>query len=161
MPVDKILTVIDKKDSNQIVSARIGTPIGDILDMLNISVDERDRIFIGGPMTCMDFYPKDQPVQPDTDTVIVRDHSTLVFSSENKCLNCEECIRICPADIPVNILLRFLQSGDYQKASDLYDLYSCVECGQCYYVCTSAIPILKYVRQAKCELERSISVNAS
>ncbi|MBN2062923.1 MAG: 4Fe-4S dicluster domain-containing protein [Deltaproteobacteria bacterium] len=157
VPVDKIITVVYKGDRKKIVSARIGTPVGHILRMLDISVDERDRIFFGGPMTGMAFYSEDQPIQPDTDTIIVQDHNTFIFSSENKCLNCEECVRICPADIPVNILLRFLQSGDYQKASDLYDLYSCVECGQCYYVCTSAIPILKYIRQAKRELERATS----
>lgn len=161
VPVDKIITVIDKSGRHQIVSARIGTPIGAILSMLDISVDERDRIFFGGPMTGMVFYSADQPIQPDTDTIIVRDHTTLIFSSENKCLNCEECTRICPADIAVNILLRFIQSGQYKKAADLYDLYSCVECGQCYYVCTSAIPILNYIRQAKCELERTISGNSS
>lgn len=157
VPVDKIITVVNKEGRKQLAATRIGTPVGAVIDRLGISINEGDRIIFGGPMTCSDadVYQKVHPILPDTDTIIIQDREAPIFSRENKCLNCEECVRICPSDIAVNILLRFIKSEQYKKAADLYDLYSCVECGQCYYVCNSAIPILTYIRKAKKELERT------
>ena len=63
-------------------------------------------------------------------------------------------MRICPVDIPVNMLVRFLDAGFYEDAADLYDLYSCIECGLCSFVCVSKIPIFQYIRLAKYEIGR-------
>lgn len=156
VPVQKILTVMDKSGSKRIVSARIGTPIGAILGMLNVSLNDRDRIIFGGPMTGTAAYSVEQPVQPDTDAIMVQDRDSIILSSDYPCINCGDCIRICPSNMAVNLLIRFLEAGQYQDAADLYDLYSCVECGLCSYVCVSRIPILQYIKLAKYELARSI-----
>ncbi len=156
VPVDKILTVVNKQGAKQLVSARIGTPIGDVLKKLDIIVKEGDRIISGGPMTGTAIYSEEQPVSPDCDAIMVQDNSDIVFSSEYPCINCGECIRICPANIQVHMLERFLEAGQYQDGADLYDLYSCVECGLCGMVCPSRIPILQYIKLAKFELARAI-----
>ena len=156
VPVEKILTVLDKKGQKHLVAARIGTPIGAILRRLKISLQDRDRIIFGGPMTGTAVYAEDQPVAPDTDAIMVQDSSQIVLSSEYPCINCGECVRICPAKIQVHMLERFLEAGQYQDGADLYDLYSCVECGLCAIVCPSRIPILQYIKLAKFELARAI-----
>ena len=61
---------------------------------------------------------------------------------------------MCPARIQVNLLVRFLEAGFYEEASQAYDLDACLECGLCSYVCVSKIPIFQYIRLAKHELER-------
>jgi electron transport complex protein RnfC len=63
-------------------------------------------------------------------------------------------VRICPANVPVNLLVRFLEAGQYHEGADLYDLYSCIECGLCSFVCVSRIPIYQYIKLAKYELSR-------
>jgi electron transport complex protein RnfC len=154
VPVQKILTVMDKSGRKRIVSARIGTPIGAILSMLNVSLNDRDRIIFGGPMTGTAAYSVEQPVQPDTDAIMVQDRDSIILSSDYPCINCGDCIPVCPAKIQVSMLVRFLEAGQYQDGADLYDLYSCVECGLCSYVCVSRIPILQYIKLAKYELAR-------
>lgn len=156
VPVEKIVTVLDKQGRKHLVETRIGTPIGAVLKRLNISLKDRDRIIFGGPMTGTAVYAEEQPVGPDTDAIMVQDSNEVMLSSDYPCINCGECIRICPARIQVHMLERFLEAGQYQDGADLYDLYSCVECGLCTIVCPSRIPILQYIKLAKFELARAI-----
>lgn len=154
LPTTKILTLIQKGGSKKLVSAAIGTPLRAIFEICNVTVSDGDRIIVGGPMTGSAVYSENHPVQPHTDAVIVQDKSDLTLASDAPCINCGECVRICPAKIQVNMLVRFLEAGEFESAADLYDLYSCIECGLCSYVCVSQMPVFQYIRLAKTELAR-------
>jgi electron transport complex protein RnfC len=154
LPVNKIFTLTDKYNRQKLVSARIGAPLKDIFKELYVTINENDRIVIGGPMTGAAVYSEDYSICPDTDAVIVQDKSDLPFVTDSYCINCGECIRICPAKVPVNTLVRFLEAGEYEEAADNHDLNSCIDCGLCSYVCTAGIPVFHYIRLAKYELSR-------
>jgi len=161
LPVTKTFTLVNKDGSKSLVSARIGTPASDIFTALNITLNENDRIIFGGPMTGSSVYSEDHPVQPDTDAIIVQDRDDIPVISDYPCTNCGECIRVCPANIQINLLVRFLETGQYQEAADQYDLYSCIECGLCSYVCVSGMPIFQYIMSAKYELDRANTAEAT
>ena len=161
IPTSKTLTFIKKDGTYRIIEACIGTPIGNILEAYGETVNEFDRIILGGPMTGSSVYALEYPVQADTDAVIVVDREKAAYASDYPCINCGECIRICPAQIQVNMLVRFLEANQYEEAADSYDLYSCIECGLCSYVCVSKIPIFQYIKLAKYELERAKTSEAA
>jgi len=154
IPVTKTLTLIKKDMTKVLVETRIGTPIGDIFNTCDVSLDQGDRIIIGGPMTGSAVYSDDYPVQPDTDAIMVQANEDVSPVSDYPCINCGECVRICPAKIQVSMLVRFCEAGEYEDAADLYDLYSCIECGLCSFVCVSGMPVFQYIRLAKYELDR-------
>lgn len=154
IPVRKILTLVAKDGNQRLIETIIGTPIRDILTAYGISINEEDRIIFGGPMAGSAVYSLDQPVMPDTDGIVVIDRADAAYASEYPCINCGDCVRTCPAQIAVNMLVRFLEAGQYEEAADNYDLYSCIDCGLCSYVCVSKIPIYQYIRLAKYELDR-------
>jgi electron transport complex protein RnfC len=155
IPITKIITLIRKDGSQNLIEATIGTPIEDIFATSRITVNEKDRIIFGGPMRGLAVYSLEHPIQPNTDAIMVLDQSQAAYASDYPCINCGECVRTCPANIQVNLLVRFLEAGQYEEAADYYDLYSCVECGLCSFVCVSKIPIFQYIKLGKYELERA------
>ncbi|MBL0712804.1 MAG: 4Fe-4S dicluster domain-containing protein [Desulfosarcina sp.] len=158
VPVEKIITLIDKSGRPKIVTARLGTPVDTILQAAGISTADRDRLILGGPMTGTALYDEKQVVRADTDAVMVQDAADVTLVSDYSCINCGECVRACPVRIQVNMLVRFLEAGQYEDGAELYDLYSCVDCGLCSYVCVARIPIYQYIRLAKYELARANAV---
>ena len=161
LPVHKILTLITKDGNQHLIETTIGTPLKDILSAYGVAVNEEDRIVFGGPMTGSAVYSLDQPVMPDTDAILVLDRAKAAYTSDYPCINCGDCVRTCPAQIAVNMLVRFLEAGQYDEAADGYDLYSCIDCGLCSYVCVSKIPIFQYIRLAKYELDRAKTAEAT
>jgi electron transport complex protein RnfC len=150
--VTKLVTVVGKDGSATNVRVRIGTPIGEVLKACNISLNDRDRMILGGPMRGVATYSVGLPVEPQTDGIVVQAQDFSALLTDFPCVNCGECVRICPVNIPVNMLIRFLEASDHEEARDMYDLDSCIECGLCSYVCETRIPIFHYIKMAKHEL---------
>lgn len=161
IPVSKILTLVTKDGTQRLIKTTIGTPIRDILDRFNVSINEEDRIILGGPMRGAAIYSLDHPVLPDTNGIVVLDRSDAAYASDYPCINCGDCVRACPARIQVHMLVRFLEAGQFEEAADNYDLLSCIECGICSFVCVSRIPILQYIKLAKYELDRASASEAA
>jgi electron transport complex protein RnfC len=154
IPVDKLITVIGKDNVPVMVKARIGTPVGVVLDAVGINASSGDRVVFGGPMTGTSLYSLDMPVLADTDAIMVQDQSQVVLSQDCQCVNCGECVRACPVKVPVNMLVRVLASGLYEEAAQMYDLHACIECGLCNYVCVARIPIFHHIMLGKHEVAR-------
>jgi electron transport complex protein RnfC len=160
LPVVKLVTVVGKDGSSKNVRVRIGTPLGEVLDACDISLNDRDRLVLGGPMRGVASYSLDLPVEPDTDGIVALAQVFSALLTDCPCVNCGECVRICPVKIPVNMLIRFLEASNYQEAREIYDLDACVECGLCSYVCESRIPIFHYIKMAKHELRLAEAAEA-
>ena len=160
VPFEKTVTLVDKHGRKSIISARIGTPISDVLAAHQIETGSKDRLIIGGPMTGFAIFDEQTPIQADTDAILVQDASDVSLVSDYPCINCGECVKVCPTRVQVNMLVRFLEAGQYEDGAELYDLDSCVECGFCSFVCVARIPIFQYIRLAKYELSRMTAVEA-
>ncbi len=151
-PVTKVVTVIGKNEKTQMVRVRIGTPVHSVLEALNIPLEQGDRLVMGGPMTGISVHTEETPVLQDTDAVLVQGREELVLNANDPCINCGECIRACPVQIPVNMLVRLLENSHFEEAAREYDLYACIECGLCSYVCEAKIPVFHYIMLGKYEL---------
>ncbi len=154
IPIHKLLTVIKKDGSTVQARARIGTPVKDVLSALGTATQHGDRVVLGGAMTGRSLLYEEAPVEADTEAILVQDKSQIVPSSDSPCVNCGECVRVCPAKMPVNMLIRYLENGRFEEASQGYDLLSCIECGLCTYACIVRIPIFQYIMLGKQEIAR-------
>ncbi|MCA1793353.1 MAG: 4Fe-4S binding protein, partial [Desulfobacteraceae bacterium] len=151
---EKGLTLVDKNGVGHRITAVIGTPLNHIFRQLDIQINDLDRIVIGGPMQGFATFTPHHPVTPDMDTVMIQARENIPPLLDSACINCGKCIEICPADIQVNLLIRFLETNQYEAAADQCDLESCIDCGLCAYVCTSQIPLSQYIRLGKLELRK-------
>jgi Na+-translocating ferredoxin:NAD+ oxidoreductase subunit C len=157
---EKMVTVVDKNGRQSLFEVPVGTPVGDLLNTLEIHLQSGDRLIAGGPLSGVSLYTDDYPVCPDTHCLMVQDAATVSRVGSDPCINCGECVRICPVQVPVNMLVRFLEAGKYETADEEYDLFSCVDCGLCTCVCPARIPIFQYIRLAKYELALSRAAEA-
>jgi electron transport complex protein RnfC len=153
-PIEKWMTVIGKDGKAVQVRARIGTPVKDILTACQMETAHGDRLLLGGPMTGQSIFSEGMPIGYDTDGILVQDREQIVMTSDNQCINCGECVRACPARMPVNMLVRVLENGLYDEAVKDYDLLSCIECGLCSYVCVARIQVFHYIMLGKYEFSR-------
>ncbi|KPA11551.1 electron transport complex protein RnfC [Candidatus Magnetomorum sp. HK-1] len=154
LPLEKVLTVIKRDGSCQNVRVRLGTTLKTVFEKLNINSQSGDRVILGGPMRGAAVYSEDIPVLPTTDGVMVQSAEDIPGVSTDPCVNCGECVRVCPAEMPVNVLVRYLENGLYEDARELCDLLCCVECGLCSYVCPAKMPIFQYIKLGKYELSQ-------
>ena len=152
---DKLITVIDKNGIKFLIKTRIGTPVGWICKELGIVTETKDLIAIGGPMRGKAIHCENTPINKDTDSVFIQSEKDISWSSTAHCINCGECVRICPAKVPVNMLVRMLENSVYEEAVRNFDLFSCIECGMCSYVCPAHIPILQYITLGKHEYNKA------
>jgi electron transport complex protein RnfC len=155
IPRTKVLTFVDKQGFRQIIKTVVGTPVTDILDHFGLKLEDGDRVILGGPMTGRSIYDPAIPVGPDTDAILIQSRDEIPHASDYPCINCGDCIRLCPAKIPINLLVRFLEAGQYEEAADAYDLLSCIDCGLCTFACVARIPIAQHITLAKHELNRA------
>ncbi len=151
-PVTKMVSIIGKNEKTQVIRVRLGTPVNAVLDALDIPLEQGDRLVMGGPMTGRSIYSGEMPVLQDTDAIMIQGKDQLALNEDVPCVNCGECIRACPVNIPVNMLVRLLEFSQYEEAANDYDLLSCIECGLCSYVCESKIPVFHYIMLGKYEL---------
>jgi electron transport complex protein RnfC len=153
LPLEKIVSFVSKDGNKRLISVPIGTLLQDILNEFSEKLNDGDRMIIGGPMKGVSVFSPDFPVMPDTDTIIIQDKNQIAERSDIACTNCGECVRVCPANIQVQQLIRYLDAGQYEEAADQYDLFSCIECGFCSYVCESRIPVFQHIKLAKHTIE--------
>jgi len=154
IPRRKVITVIKKSGEPTLVTALVGTPVGAVLAQCAQDVNEGDRIIFGGPMKGGAVYSEAYPIGPDTDAVMIQDAAAIPYVSNRACINCGDCVRICPAGIPVNLLVRYLEAGEYNDAVDRCDLQACIECGLCAFVCPAQMPVFQYIKLGKYEFAR-------
>ena len=151
--VNKMVTLAGKGDKAVNMKVRIGTPLRVLLQTGGVTLKDRDRLVLGGPMRGTATYSDELPVEPKTNGVVVQAQEESPLLADHASINCGECVRICPVKIPVNMLVRYLEAGLYEEARDMYELECCIECGLCAYVCPSRIPIFQYIKLAKRELD--------
>ncbi|WP_434926107.1 electron transport complex subunit RsxC [Shewanella sp. HL-SH2] len=131
----------------------IGTPISTVLDQVNFSIEQNQKVIIGGPMMGYAIQNTNVPILKGTNCILAPSAAEIAPDSvEKACIRCGECAIACPALLLPQQLFWHAKAEEYDKAAS-FNLQDCIECGCCSYVCPSNIPLVEYYRIAKSALK--------
>lgn len=134
--------------------APIGTPFSHLVEAAGGYTDGVTRLVLGGPMSGTALATDAVPVTKGSNCILaLTEHETAPTQPTMPCINCGECVRVCPARLLPQTLFRLIEAAKYDDAAD-YDLADCIECGCCAAVCPSHIPLVDFYKHGKHELAR-------
>lgn len=143
--MEKVVTFSGEKLKKRCnVLVKIGTPIKDILDYLE--VEDKNIVISGGPMMG-DIIDDDAVICNNQSCVLVLEKK---LNLADRCLKCGKCISVCPAKLtPVMIMnSKCKNEKDKEKLKKLHP-ERCIECGLCSYICPSKINVREIVKKKK------------
>ena len=109
-----------------------------ILDAVGGFVDTPEKIINGGPMMGSSFYSLDVPVTKNSSSVLAFREDPLKNVQTYNCINCGNCIKVCPVNLCPVFLNKQCEKNNVEKFIKLQG-EECIECGACSYICPSNI----------------------
>ncbi|MGB0513696.1 MAG: electron transport complex subunit RsxC [Wenzhouxiangellaceae bacterium] len=148
--IERIVTVSGPGIVNpRNVIAPLGAPLRDLIEFAGGSANAIDRLVLGGPMSGIPLASDEVPVVKGSNCVLaLRPQDTQRRQPVMPCINCGECVRVCPASLLPQELYHYLRADDHDEARAL-NLFDCIECGCCAHVCPSHIPLVDWYRHGK------------
>ena len=134
--------------------AALGTPVAELIKAADGFSSEIDRLVLGGPMSGLPLASDQIPIVKGSNCILaLTPENTARAQPEMPCINCGECVRVCPASLLPQTLFKFIKADKLDQADGLH-LFDCIECGCCAHVCPSHIPLVDYYRNGKGQLRQ-------
>lgn len=147
--IERYTTVTGKKmerTGNFLV--RIGTPMGDLLNLCGGLPSGDNKVLSGGPMMGKAVVSLDVPVCKTTNSITVLSGDESRRHPVEPCIRCGKCVNVCPMGLEPYLIATLSAKKMWERA-EREDITSCIECGSCQYTCPSRRPILDNIRIGK------------
>ena len=140
---EKIITLGGSCIKNTIIKVKIGTSLREIIKYIGGYKYSNISITIGGPLTGKQIENDDIIITKDVNAIFITKNKNI---TQNKCISCGRCNRVCPANlVPVFIMQNINNKNNLNKLN----INKCIECGLCSYICPSNIDLKNYIIKAK------------
>jgi electron transport complex protein RnfC len=126
-----------------VFKARIGTPIGDLIEECGGFLGPPARLVIGGPFRGHAVHDLDAPVTKTSSAVLALGTEEIGSFRRSPCIRCGRCAEVCPERLDPDLLFRLVENRDEDRALSL-GLDRCTLCGACGYVCPSRMPLVAF-----------------
>lgn len=152
---ERVVTVTGRclTDSKNIL-ARIGTPVGDLIEQCGPLLKNPKKIIMGGPMTGVAQYTMDGPVIKGTSGVILFGEAEETKAEESFCVRCGACVDNCPMGLNPGLIAMAISKDKLDLARDL-GIMDCSECGLCAYVCPGKKRLVQAIKTAKLRIRNA------
>lgn len=145
--IDTVLTIGSGKCCNNYI-AKHGTTIGELFESAEVTVEEGDTVFRGGPLRGESVDSLDRSITKGTMGLFVLEQSAVPpMEGHSPCVNCGACVQVCPARLNPHNLSRHAEFAQYDKCR-AEQSHLCLDCGLCGYVCIARRPVLQYIHLA-------------
>ncbi len=137
------------------VLARVGTPIGKLIEFCGGVPTGTGKVINGGPMMGRAVSNLNAPVTKGTSGILLMSSPRAARPSSGVCIKCGKCIGACPMGLEPYMLYKLGHRGLYAEMEGCHAT-DCIECGSCSYTCPAALPLLDYIRLGKGEVMKII-----
>jgi Na+-translocating ferredoxin:NAD+ oxidoreductase subunit C len=124
-----------------VLKARIGTPVGDLIEECGGFLGPPARLVLGGTLRGHSVRDLDAPITKTTSAVIALNAEEVGSRLKSSCIRCGRCADVCPERLDPDLLFRLVERGMLSRANEL-GLGACTSCGACGYVCPSRLPLV-------------------
>jgi Na+-translocating ferredoxin:NAD+ oxidoreductase RnfC subunit len=76
------------------------------------------------------------------------DPTTSNNGEERACVQCGQCIEVCPVELMPNLVFKHALLKDIEKMESTF-IHDCVDCGLCTFVCPSKIELAQVIEDGK------------
>lgn len=148
--ISRIITISgEESDYSGNFEVKIGTPIGHILNLLNLSANNK-TIVLGGPMMGKAITDWSIPISKGSSGVLFLKKEK--FKRSN-CISCGYCVDVCPMNLMPMKFEEYYRRGKYFNL-EKYSISSCIECAACEYICPSNVPLIESIKEGKIKLKQ-------
>lgn len=131
-----------------VLKARIGAPIGDLIEECGGLSGKPEVLVIGGPFRGRAAADLDTPVTRTTRAVLGLSGDETRSAPERACVRCGDCVVACPEGLDPQRLRKLIRAGRIADA-ELEGLGRCSSCGACAYACRSRLPLVMTLDAAR------------
>ena len=124
-----------------VLKARIGTPIGDLIEECGGFLGPPARLVLRGALRGHSVHDLDTPITKTSSAVIALDADEVGSLRRSPCIRCGRCATVCPERLDPDMLFRLVERDMRSRAIDL-GLRSCTACGACGYICPSRVSLV-------------------
>ncbi len=135
--------------------ARIGTPVGQLLEAAGGLPEDTGKIINGGPMMGKALLNSEIPVVKGTSGILLMPEKESHREDESNCIRCAKCVQACPMGLEPVLLSKTSKLKLFDRVEN-ERVMDCIECGSCSYTCPANIPLLDYIRYGKNQVGQNI-----
>jgi len=132
----------------QVMKARIGTRIGELIEQCGGFTGKPERIVLGSPLSGMEVSYLDEPVGKTCYAIVAMAKSQAQIYRRQNCINCGECRTVCPVGLDPQSIYKRIRILGIENAEDT----GCHGCGCCKIVCPSSLPLTEVIYEKNPEV---------
>lgn len=126
----------------------IGISLQEVVELAGGFATQPEKLIAGGPMMGTALISTEVPVQKTTSALLAFTAGSRPQAETTACIHCGRCVRVCPANLVPQLMVRAVKKGDLDAFCRLNGM-ECVSCGSCSFVCPAHIHLTQSFVQAK------------
>ncbi|MDR1569702.1 MAG: electron transport complex subunit RsxC [Oscillospiraceae bacterium] len=129
------------------LTARIGTPLVDLIEYCGGLREETGKIILGGPMMGIALNRLEVPLTKNSSGLLAVGGESIA-PDETPCIRCGRCTRSCPMRLQPAIIDAYARKRMWEEVG-ANGVLNCIECGVCTYVCPAKRQLTQMCRVGK------------